>query len=68
MSRWNKQVNPCEKDRQRLEIAREIENFIAKGGRIEVLSDSESQMARRIGSVWHGDEAALPDTGSSSLD
>ena len=68
MSRWKRERNPGEKRRQREAIAEDIEDFIARGGRIEVLSDSKTQMARRIGSVWHGDEAALPDTGGSSLD
>lgn len=68
MSKWDQRGNPCEKDRQRRVIAREIEDFIARGGRIEVLSDSDQQMARRIGSVWHGDEPPVPDAGGSNLD
>lgn len=57
-----------EKDRQREEIAREIEDFIAKGGRIQVLSDTEHQMARRICSVWHGEEAPVHSLESGRLD
>ncbi len=68
MSKRDQRGNAGEKDRQRSAIAREVEDFIAKGGRIEVLSDSGRQMARRIGGVWHSDEVPVPDMGGDGLD
>lgn len=68
MSKGEQRGNPGQKDRQRMEIARDIEEFIAAGGRIDILSDTGHQMARRIGSAWHAQEPPLPGEGGSSHD
>ena len=43
-----------EKARQREEIEREVREFIARGGQIQVLTGARTPVARSIGSVWHG--------------
>lgn len=44
----------AEKARQREEIEREVREFIARGGEIEVLAGAGVPAGRSIGSVWHG--------------
>jgi hypothetical protein len=46
-------TNVIEKQRVRAEIASQIEEFLRKGGRIEVLEKNSEKSANSIGNVWH---------------
>lgn len=46
-------VNTAEKQRLRESIAEQVRNFLASGGRIDVLDDLEIRPIKRRGSVWY---------------
>ena len=51
-----------EKERIRFEIEKQVEQFLQKGGRIDVISKDGSQQDRHPGWVWqnHDDDIGLP--------
>lgn len=51
-------VLDASKEKIRIEISTQVEAFLKRGGRIDVLTDATRGDGNR-GSVWHGDEDAL---------
>lgn len=47
------QMSAHEKERMRAEIDRQVEEFLKRGGKIDVLTHSERDNVTNVGSVWH---------------
>ena len=47
------QMSAHEKERMRAEIDSQVEEFLKRGGKIDVLTHSEQVSVTNIGSVWH---------------
>ncbi|TXS92802.1 hypothetical protein FV139_12585 [Parahaliea maris] len=57
MARNNPEVNPGEKQRMRDQIRQQVEEFLHKGGRIDVMDRTPPRrQAGERGSVWHGQD------------
>jgi hypothetical protein len=53
-SRSDNPASSTQKERERREIAAQVEAYLRRGGRIRELSTpSTNQDATRVGSVWH---------------
>ena len=55
MNRTTEQINTYEKKRIRDEINTQVEEFLKKGGRIDVLHCRQSGN-NKIGAVWHSQD------------
>jgi hypothetical protein len=49
-------VSVMEKQRVRAEIASQIEDFLRRGGRIEVLTKESQDRPNSVGSIWHSND------------
>ncbi len=56
MSKSNTKINPVEKDRIRAEIDAQVQAFLQKGGKINVLVANQGARGTAIGSVWRTDD------------
>lgn len=56
MKIMGEKANIEEKNRVREEIERQVQQFLSKGGRIEVVSAGLNGRRAAIGSVWHGQD------------
>ena len=52
MRRDTESHGAVEKERLRAEIDNQVEQFLQKGGHIDVLNDGSSREVRQFGSVW----------------
>lgn len=53
MPQLKSQPGAHEKERMRAEIDSQVEEFLQRGGKIDVLSGPNQQKASNVGSVWH---------------
>ncbi|WP_116364361.1 hypothetical protein [Parahaliea mediterranea] len=56
MARSNQDINPGEKQRIRDQIRQQVEEFLHRGGRIDVMDGKPRLQAVRRGPVWHGQD------------
>ncbi len=52
MNKQGTRVNPVEKDRIREEIEAQVQEYLQRGGKIDVLTANQRQQLNTIGSVW----------------
>jgi hypothetical protein len=56
MAMLKSQSSEHEKQRMRDEIDRQVEEFLRRGGKIDIVQDKHSSSASSVGSVWHTQE------------
>lgn len=49
-------ISTMEKQRVRAEIASQIEEFLRRGGRIDVLEKNSQHRPASVGSIWHNND------------
>ncbi len=49
-------ISVMEKQRVRAEIASHIEEYLRRGGRIEVLEKESKHRPNSVGSIWHSND------------
>lgn len=56
MARSNQEMNTGEKQRMRDQIRQQVEEFLHRGGRIDVMDRGANRQAKQRGPVWHGQD------------
>ena len=58
MANLKSRTSEQEKHRMRAEIDRQVEEFLRRGGKIDVVEDEHRTRTSSVGSVWHTQDDA----------